>query len=779
LNSINDTSLILTLRFGKHKVRLPSFFRWPVIVFSLLVIAVLILFPYTSRVQKFNLPRVGEVSKETVIAPISFDVVKSQAVLDRERKEALSQVLLLFEEIPEKTKKVLGLMAEFRRQIHVIATEKVASKKKDIIDTHNINVYKKNLSEQTIQILIDRPSLIDDVYYQVRQSLERGIVNVLLVPSTQKLDQLRNLYGKPFRTFFLYDKLFVTVRKGDVERSVRITDLTIKEIAMHNILEVLKNESNIDQNTVNVVYEVLDHYLAPNIILNEAESNAKRENALSTILPIKGKVVKDAEIVRKHQDVTEDIVEKLMSLQNALESDRHNAELFRVIRNNVSRIVFILFFFCLIGLFTFHHYREQFRRPRYLSALAVIIVAQIALIRICQIVYTKLFNTGTEQSLLIIEFAVPFIFASILASILFSSSIGYLVALTIAIYAACALTVDVFLFFYILAGGLVAAYYIRKVRYRLDFFKAMLPVIGVHALFVTLWSLQTFEFSFVATLQNIGLACFGGFFSLLIAMFTIVFFEYTFDIATDIILVELSDMNHPLLKRLSIEAPGTYNHSVLVGNLAESGALRVDANPLLARVASYYHDVGKLSKPNYFTENQRFEKNIHDKLSPHMSTLIISSHIKDGVELARTYRIPSVIQNAIWQHHGTSTVSFFYEKARELDPDTSLKEEDFCYPGPKPQTKENAIIMLADSIEAASRSLAQPSLKTLRQLVKRIIQDKFASSQLDECDLSFNDLERIVEGFMPVLQGIFHTRVEYPQPLELRPPKNGDPAPEV
>ena len=222
-------------------------------------------------------------------------------------------------------------------------------------------------------------------------------------------------------------------------------------------------------------------------------------------------------------------------------------------------------------------------------------------------------------------------------------------------------------------------------------------------------------------------------------------------------------MNNPILKRLSIEAAGTYNHSVLVGNLAESAAQRIGANPLLARVASYYHDIGKIEKADYFVENcLTVDRSRHTKLAPSMSALIICSHVKDGVELARKHRIPKVIQDIIMQHHGTSTISFFYEKALEQDQHKQVQPEDFAYSGPIPQTREAAIIMLADSVEAASRSLGTSSPKLLRELVKKIIRDKFISSQLDQSDLTLRDLDEIIEGFMPVLQGIFHSRVEYP-----------------
>jgi putative nucleotidyltransferase with HDIG domain len=266
----------------------------------------------------------------------------------------------------------------------------------------------------------------------------------------------------------------------------------------------------------------------------------------------------------------------------------------------------------------------------------------------------------------------------------------------------------------------------------------------------------------VVFLVNAGCALAGIVASVFMAMVLLPFFERVFDITTDMTLIELSDMNHPILKQLSIQAAGTYNHSVLVGNLAESAAQAIGANALLARVASYYHDIGKIDKPDYFVENCLGDKNRHNKLSPTMSALIICSHVKEGVELAKKYKLPKIIQDIIMQHHGDSPVSFFYEKALEQDPHKQVQEKDFRYPGPAPQTSEAAIIMLADSVEAASRSLATSSPKLLRELVKKIIRDKFLAAQLDGCGLTLRDLNDITDGFMPVLQGIFHSRVEYP-----------------
>ncbi|NQU07903.1 MAG: HDIG domain-containing protein, partial [Candidatus Abyssubacteria bacterium] len=239
--------------------------------------------------------------------------------------------------------------------------------------------------------------------------------------------------------------------------------------------------------------------------------------------------------------------------------------------------------------------------------------------------------------------------------------------------------------------------------------------------------------------------------------------ESIFGIATSIRLLELSDLNHPLLKRMAMQAPGTYHHSLMVGNMAEAAAEEIGANSLLARVGSYYHDVGKMNKPLYFSENQRGAKNRHDELTPNMSALILTAHAKEGVELAREQRLNQPIIDFIEQHHGTSLMPFFYQKAMEQDQTHSVEEDNFRYAGPRPQSRETAICMLADSVEAASRSLSNPTHGHIKAMVEKIINNKFVDSQLDECDLTLKDLHGIADSFVRVLAGYLHSRVEYPE----------------
>ncbi|NVM04567.1 MAG: HDIG domain-containing protein [Candidatus Helarchaeota archaeon] len=234
---------------------------------------------------------------------------------------------------------------------------------------------------------------------------------------------------------------------------------------------------------------------------------------------------------------------------------------------------------------------------------------------------------------------------------------------------------------------------------------------------------------------------------------------------TNMTLLELSDLNHPLLRNLAIKAPGTYHHSIIVGNLAESAAESIVANSLLARVGAYYHDIGKMIKPEYFTENQD-GPNPHDKLTPSMSCLIISSHVKEGIEIGKKYKLPREILSFISEHQGTSMISFFYELATQKTDPKYLNETDFRYPGPKPQTKEAGILMLADAVEAASRSLKNPSVARIKELVSSVMENKFKDGQLDECELTFKDLSSISDSFVKILAGMFHARIEYPSQVK-------------
>ncbi len=241
-------------------------------------------------------------------------------------------------------------------------------------------------------------------------------------------------------------------------------------------------------------------------------------------------------------------------------------------------------------------------------------------------------------------------------------------------------------------------------------------------------------------------------------------FEYIFGRVTNISLLELSDFNSPVLKRLMLEAPGTYHHSLIVGNLSEAACEAVGANALLARIGAYYHDIGKIEKAEYFSENQNLGVSKHEDLAPSMSKLVIINHVKEGASLAKRYRLNPRIIDFIAQHHGTSLVYYFYRRALENGKeDQEVSEQGFRYPGPKPKSKETAIVLLADSVEAATRALKETTPNKIEQEVYQIINNKFIDGQLDECELTLKDLEKISRIFIRLLTSIYHVRVTYPK----------------
>jgi hypothetical protein len=316
---------------------------------------------------------------------------------------------------------------------------------------------------------------------------------------------------------------------------------------------------------------------------------------------------------------------------------------------------------------------------------------------------------------------------------------------------------------YIFTSGLTAAFGVIRCKKRSSIWRAGFAVSLVSvftALILTLFEGQFFSMD----TPKIAIAAFAnGIIVTILVSALLPLFEYLFKITTDISLLELLDLNQPLMRDLLIEAPGTYHHSIIVGNLAEAAAEAVGVNPLLARVSAYYHDIGKIKMPDYFIENQIASVSKHDKLAPRMSSLILLSHVKEGVELAKRQDLPQVIIDIIQQHHGTSVQTFFYQKAKEQHDDlTPLTEEDFRYPGPKPQSRVAALVLMADAVEAASRVLTDTSPARVSLLVDRIINHCFIDGQLDNCELTLKDIREIRMHFVYLLSSMYHKRINYP-----------------
>lgn len=360
-------------------------------------------------------------------------------------------------------------------------------------------------------------------------------------------------------------------------------------------------------------------------------------------------------------------------------------------------------------------------------------------------------------------FLIPTALASMLIAILIKPRLAIIVNMALSAFVALMVGYNIDTFVVAIIGGSVGAIAVSRMHQRNDLLRAGIIVSLVNALAILGTSLVNSSLAETVLLQSLY-GVINGALSSILTIGMLPFCEIAFGIVTPLKLLELSNPNQPLIKKLMFEAPGTYHHSILVGNLAEAAVDAIGGNALMARVGSYYHDIGKIKRPYFFKENQITNENPHDKITPSLSTLIITSHIKDGAEMAKKYKLPGAIIDFIRQHHGTTLIKYFYVKAvNDGSAHNEVKEEQFRYEGPKPSTRESAVVMLADSVEAAVRSISSPSKASIEEMVKKIIKEKLEDNQLDNCDLTFKDLNKITSSFINVLNGIYHDRIEYPQ----------------
>lgn len=389
--------------------------------------------------------------------------------------------------------------------------------------------------------------------------------------------------------------------------------------------------------------------------------------------------------------------------------------------------------------------------------------------------YLTQFDSFKSLSPQALHFAIPFACGGVLISAVRGLNFGLVLSICFAILVGFYLPSDILIIPYVLVTTLIACLSLEDLRSRVSYLKAALEI-GVIAIPFSLIALVFAEnVSGIDVVFRVLMPLVGGLLAVAIAASITPLLEYLGGYVTDLRLIEMSTLDHPLLKELSIQAPGTWNHSMVLGMMVEAAADEVDANTVLSRVGAYFHDIGKAKKPLYFVENQKNGENRHDRLSPSMSALIIRSHVKDGVEMAREHRIPEAIIDLIQQHHGTSTIEYFYKKAckdaEESEETVEVDKSLYTYPGPKPQTREAGILMLADVIESSSRTLPDLSLDRIQKHIQTMINRIFASGQLDECDLTLRDLHKIARCFTRVLNGIHHQRIAYDEPEEKKSEK--------
>jgi putative nucleotidyltransferase with HDIG domain len=424
--------------------------------------------------------------------------------------------------------------------------------------------------------------------------------------------------------------------------------------------------------------------------------------------------------------------------------------------------------FMLAGVLLFVFYRDLKRykpyfleRYRMLLLLGLLMVGTLAVCRLTEYMLLGLLK-GLEMDWGgAVAFGIPVAAGAMLVTLLFDFHTALVFSLIVSLFTGL-WQGQAPLAVYAFAGSLTGAFSVIRCTKRTAILRGGLYVIVANmamAVFIVLFSGQLLSQEAFASVTFAG---FSGLLVVAIVSLLLPVLEYLFKITTDISLLELLDLNHPLMKNLMLAAPGTYHHSIVVGNLVDAVAEKIGVNPLLARVGAYYHDIGKVKMPEYFIENQPVGKSKHERLTPHMSTMILTSHVKEGSELARQYKLPQEVMDIIQQHHGSSLITYFFEKAKEQPDGTDFSEQDYRYPGPKPQSRVAALIMMADAVEAASKVLSEPTPSRISALIDKVIDHIYLAGQLEECELTLKDINEIKKSFAYILTGIFHKRVEYP-----------------
>jgi len=420
--------------------------------------------------------------------------------------------------------------------------------------------------------------------------------------------------------------------------------------------------------------------------------------------------------------------------------------------------IFILLVFVLTNFYVKYYRKDFYQKQNNLVLLGLLVFIVLLIAKVISAI-----NISSNPDIAkMIGYLIPVATGSMLIAILLDTTIAIFATIILSFFIGILTGNELAFVINAFIGGLVGIYSVGKFNQRFDWVKAGVFIALADVVCILSIGLMNNE-QWQTLLIGSSFGIINGIFSSILAYGSLPFLESGFKVTTNSRLLELSNPNQPLLKRLIIEAPGTYHHSILVGNMGEAAADLVGADSLLVRVGAYYHDVGKLKRPYFFVENQMGGDNPHEKLSPPLSTLIITSHPKDGLEIARQYNLPPVIIDLIAQHHGTGLVTYFYHKALEMGNSDNIKESEYRYNAPKPQTKEAAIIMLADSVEAAVRSMPVPSSGKIEGVVRKIIKERLQDGQLEESPLTFKDLDLIASAFTRILSGIFHNRIEYPE----------------
>jgi cyclic-di-AMP phosphodiesterase PgpH len=705
------------------------------------------------RSGRYNDLREGTLANENISAPFDFEILRTDDELNEIREKVSAAVLPVF----------------------------------DVNDTLNVDLYKKYSdfcssldAIREIEKKLDS-GLGDSVY----QALSKVLINdksLLLAKYGISYDSINGeLLGSGTRTREIlsgylrsnFNSRFLDLRSSDILKNSR-TKIILKtgtgstEHPVNDFPDInLKIQRDKDflsssfpemgKDSIRYLENILSVFSKPSVIYNSEITDSIINKVRSEVPLAEGLVKKGDLIISKNSPVTKNTLKIIRSLElkrRELNDSEGTTVLKRInIRTTAGKLIISSVFYFLLVIMLFFNRKKYLYNIKLLSVIFLIMLAQNSAVYFL----SKNYDSFTP-------YLVTMSVTSVLTAVFFDMRVSFVVTLISSVTSSIIMGSSFLYFFIPLASGLCTMYAVHKIRDIFSFIYRSMIFTFLGLMVCAAGFYLMFNLPYADLVTAISHSAVNAAVSPLLALTLLTIIEKLFKMPTDITLLQLSDMSNPLLRKLQTEAPGTYHHSITVGNLAEAAAEAINANSLLARVGAYYHDIGKTFKSEYFIENQKNSYNKHDKIAPNMSAFILSAHVKEGIKLAYEHHLPEVIIDFIRTHHGCSRMEYFYTKAlnQAKVSDDKVNESVYRYTGPKPNSKETAIVMISDIVEAKCRTESSAGADRFRQIISEIILDRLQSGELDDCDIKINDLRKIREAMIPVITGMYHQRIKYP-----------------
>lgn len=709
-----------------------------------LVLFFVFISPFLSRTIKQY--RAGERAEETVISSRNIRTVDIEAT-EAYKSKLMKSISPVVDIDLTQIESQIGMVNNFFNQI----PQTYSAASKDRFDEFMRNQSLGSIDDETFQLLIKHKSqtMQDNTLQFITALMKNGVY-----------------LGNPFELSRnnISDINVRQIMNGSAGTEISYTKINLAQIIQYppQVGDLIKRAGimfpSVPVEIIHTVSIITMSILKPNLTINQVMTEQNINQILSRITPVYVTIQKGEPIIEKHKSISIESLKKLQYYRMFVSQKRLS------FLNFIGVMLFLVLFTALIVLYLNHTHKEELKVFRNFVLVYFFLIANAILLHV-------IFKwTSEHASNMLVSLLIPIGITSICMSILINNETSMSVnfVLTFIFLIGLLLTGKenfIAIFIFLCAGG-VASFSVKKIRKRTTLFRAGLLISISNFILISAYAL-IYQITPHLWYKSAAVGIINGIVCSIVAMGIMPFFENILKLPTPFKLMELSDLNTPVLKEMLIEAPGTYHHSLMVANLAESAAEAIHSNAMLARVGSIFHDIGKLENPRYFIENQNREENPHDKLQPSLSASIIKAHVKNGVEKAKALKLPHEVIDFVEQHHGSSVIRFFYEKARakaaeEGEDVSAITKNDYAYEGPKPQTKETAIVMLADSVEAASKTLINPSPSRIQQMIDEIIGNRFLEGDLSDSNLTLNEIRKISFAFYQILAGVFHTRIEYP-----------------